>query len=257
MTLGVIYNLWDCEYLIEKSIQQIYEYVDFVIIGWQKNSNYGEENPKVEETVKDLLNRYEKIRSYKYEPDAKYSGQYNEKTKRNKGLEVALNFGCTHYILMDADEFYQGGRFCQAKYFIMENNIDSSSMGLYSYYKSPILRLEPQEKYDVPFICKLNADTKVGDFEFPAYCDPTRKPYHTGKYHRFDDMVMHHYTFCRRDINQKINNSSAKQNYIAIYGSLNKFVEKFHSEKKPIIGEFSLIETFDIFGLVSNFETNK
>ena len=109
--LGVAYNLFDGEELLEYSIKNIRKNVDFICVVWQKISNYGE---KCNDGLEELLNRLASEglvdKLYLYEPDIVNTNGENaslkETRKRNIGLELCRENGCNYHMTIDADEFY-------------------------------------------------------------------------------------------------------------------------------------------------------
>ena len=207
MKLAAIYNVFDGEELLEGSINQIREHVDIVICVSQTVSNYGEHYQggfdECDRLTKNRLVDYHIIKNKRND----HSPQCHEKIKRNKGLDKAKNLGCTHFIMMDCDEYYVSKDFKLMK----EYDIDCVHP-IYTYFKDPTLRLQPIEEYFVPGICTLKENTQVGNFAQKYLCDPTRKPNHKLS---LSGVFMHHYSYVRKNINRKINNSSAKSNIIA------------------------------------------
>jgi hypothetical protein len=117
--------------------------------------------------------------------------------------------GCTHFMSMDCDEYYDRLEFALA----METaeQYDGTACELYTYFKSPTLRLEKIEDYSVPLIHKI--DNQTHGSRYPVYCDPTRG-LKTSNFYMFkrEEIMMHHFSWVRTDIHQKVRNSSAKKN---------------------------------------------
>lgn len=210
MKLAAIYNVWDSEELLDKSIAQIYDHVDRVILVWQTHSNFGEFNPDVATTVQVLATKYPKVSYIFYQPNIALGGTENEKNKRRIGLEAAKD--CTHFLFMDCDEFYDSNEFAQAKQEFIDKGLDTSYVGLHTYFMRPTYRLTPDEAYYVPFICTTDV-LKVGG-KFPAYVDPTRGVSPAGKCEELS-IKMHHMSYVRKDIGRKLRNSSASVNWDA------------------------------------------
>ena len=211
MKLAAIYNVWDSEELLQGSINQIIDHVDHVIIVWQRISNFGEFNPDVEKVINSLQGS--KIQLIGYEPNPKQGGTRNETNKRNIGLARARELGCSHFIFMDCDEYYDTQQFKAGKDFVINNNLHTSACKLYTYYKEPIYRLTPLEGYYVPFICSTDClDAGSG---FSVAVDPTRGVGRKGNYKLIPDNIcmMHHYSYVRKNIERKFKNSSASVNW--------------------------------------------
>ena len=227
MKLAAIYNVWDGEELLEGSIRQIREYVEEVIVVYQLISNYGEKYPKSILEVQKLfaLNIIDIVEGFT--PHLEWSGARNETLKRAIGLQAARLSGCTHFLFMDCDEYYDPEQFAAAKRKIEDECLDSSACRLATYYKTPCHRIAPPEEYYAPFIHKIYPDTVNGMMAYPVYADPTRRvsPHH--KFHAFtpDELLMHHFSYVRKDIGRKLRNSSAKGNF----GDIEKLCTNFTS----------------------------
>jgi hypothetical protein len=128
MKLGVSYNLFDGEELLEGSIKQIRQHVDYVSVVYQKISNFG--NPCNSE----LIPLLEKLKSdglidelFEYSPKVNKGGHFNEMQKRNIGLALSQGANCTHHMSMDSDEYYLSSEFESLKKIIIEGDYDSSN----------------------------------------------------------------------------------------------------------------------------------
>lgn len=210
MILAAIYNTFDGEELLEGSIAQIIDEVDEILIVYQFESNIGEYYPDLLTTLAQIKERWPKIRLRKYTPNLELSAAINERQKRQIGLDWALKLKCTHFLFLDNDEYYDSEAFSRAKTLIEEGGYDSSACRLYTYYRQPIYRLEPIENYWVPFIGRLKPGLKAGG-SFPARVDPTRGVSPIERCYLFaeGELVMHHYSYVRKDIGRKLRNSSA------------------------------------------------
>tara|TARA_R110000824_G_scaffold170441_4_gene347795 strand:+ start:3774 stop:5177 length:1404 start_codon:yes stop_codon:yes gene_type:complete len=232
MKLAAIYNVFDAEELLTHSIRSIKEVVDVIIIVYQNVSNYGElhTNPDFEEWLRELNTDI----IIKYKPkiiNSPLNGEINERTKRALGARQALDAGCTHYLFVDCDEFYDKNQFARAKEVIIVNDYDSSACLLSTYYKKATYKLVPNEAYYVPFICKLQKGvTKFANHpDYPVAADPSRKssPFDNFKKFAREDLVMHHYTMVRANIITKFKNHSGLKkinfNYDKILEDFNNF----------------------------------
>lgn len=207
MKLCAIYNVWDGVELLKYSINSIKNDVDLIIIVYQTKSNFGEEYNPLEEIRKALPGDHPITLIQNYTPEY-IGGAVNEIKKRNLGLKLAYNEGCTHFLHLDCDEIYED--FNKAKNLYVESGAEGSVCKLFTYFKLPTLRFETEDGYFVPFIHQLKEDTRAGEMRYPFYCDPTRMincenvvelPVH-----------MQHFSWVRKDIERKFRNSSAKVN---------------------------------------------
>ena len=227
MKLAAIYNVYDASYLLRGSIEQIRKHVDVVIVVRQSISNYGEVSEEsalvCEELEKEGL--VDHVEYYIPENHLKRKGFHNECRKRNIGLQRAREAKCTHYILMDCDEYYHEHQFANAKAIIEKSGYEFTRISLYTYFKEPTWKLVPLENYYVPFICRLKDSTVVGNDHSNAYVDPTRAPKQMPKISDLpmSYIIMHHYSWVRRDIGQKLRNSSARDNFKSIDDLVSEF----------------------------------
>ena len=129
----------------------------------------------------------------------------SEMRKRNAGIDVARSHGFTHFLLADADEFYDAEEVEAEKIrFTQSKPLQGLVCGLKVYIKHPTLcTVDPTL---IPFIQTLTSKSKV--IKNPYY------PYaYKGKKAVMDPgrrlNVLDHMSYVRIDINQKINNSTA------------------------------------------------
>jgi len=212
MRLVAIYNVWNDWQLLYHSVKNIRPLVDGVIIVASTNSNSGEKSHIPQYWLSDDL--------LICEPDLKKSLRDNETFKRNTGLNKAKQHGYTHFLMMDADEFYEPNEFLKEK----ERFKNPDLLGLVCrtkvYFREPTLTVG----YDVtlvPFIHKITPDLCFMwnvrypfAFEGPKReirIDPTRQINITSGV-EWSDITMHHMSWIRSDVKKKIRNSTARQN---------------------------------------------
>lgn len=203
MKLAAIYNVWDGEEHLTGSINCIKDRVDAIIIVFQNISNFGE----LHFPLGNLKLPEAKYFFHEYKP-TQINGAFNEKRKRNIGLEIAKQNGFTHFIHLDCDEYYKD--FGKAKEAYINSGRDGSACKIYTYFKLATLRFETEDGYFVPFIHKLKPDSCAGSSEYPYYVDPTRRI--NEKNVALLDIHMHHFSWVRKNIERKVRNSSAKFN---------------------------------------------
>ena len=223
MKLGVAYNLFDGEELLESSVTSIRSAADYICVVYQKKSYYGQDASKnIENFLNELKNKGLIDEIYLYERDftqQKNNKKYFEKEKRNIGLRLCKKAGMTHFLNLDVDEFYDSIQINNLKDFIARNKIASTACSIYEYLKTPEYRCinsytgtksDPYNFY-VPFIMKIHKykKQKHGLF-FQTYVDPTRSLNGDGKFYLFpvQDVVMHHMSTIRKDLAKKYNNST-------------------------------------------------
>ena len=206
MKLAAIYNVWDGVELLNGSMRSVADGVDLFIIVFQRVSNFGEPfdpSPFIEGIPgKEMI-------LTEYIPDfADASPALNEKIKRQTGLDIANENGCSHFLHMDCDEYYMD--FVNLKNEFIESGCAGSVCRIYTYFKDPTLRLMNHDNYFVPFIHALGVDTIAGWYKYPHYVDPTRRINVDGDVPIIGEM--HHFSWVRKDINRKIRNSTARAN---------------------------------------------
>jgi hypothetical protein len=214
MKLGISYNLFDGEELLEYSIQSVRNSADHINVVYQKISNWGEPcSENLEDLLSDLVKKKLIDKIYCYTPK-NTSASKNELHKRNIGLNIAKARFCSHFLNLDCDEFYHKNQFDEAKKFIIANKIESSSCKFINYIKNPTWQIQNYSQTYTPFIAKINLLTKLtGKSYFPVLVDPTRKMNGNKKFKYFEpqDLRMEHMWLVRKDLNKKFNNSSAKK----------------------------------------------
>jgi len=214
MKLGITYNLFDGEELLEYSVKSVRECAEHINIVYQTTSNWGEKaSENIEDILSDLIKRKLVDKIFKYHPKKTSAGK-NELKKRNIGLNICkINF-CSHFLNMDCDEFYIKEQFNNAKKFIIDNDIYSSSCSFANFIKKPIWKIEQKTPMYVPFIAKINLFSLINRKKyFPVLVDPTRKLNGSKKFKYFeaDELEMQHMWAVRNDLNKKFNNSSSKK----------------------------------------------
>jgi len=232
MKLGVSYNIFDGEELLENSIKSIRKNVDYISVVYQEISNFG--NPCNENLIP-LINRLKNEglvdEVFKYRPQPQRGGHFNEISKRNIGLFLSEGAKCTHHMAMDSDEFYTDEQFKFLKKEMIEGDYDSSCCQMVTYYKEPIYRLDPHEDYYVSLIYKIKSGKQyVMGLPFPTLVDPTRRM-ESGKCKIFtrEEIEMHHMSYIRKDLKIKLTNSSSSPNF----NNINKIVKHFNEWEYP------------------------
>jgi hypothetical protein len=217
MKLGISYNVFDGEELLEGSIKCIRSEVDYISVVYQTVSNFG--NQCSDELVP-LLNRLKNEglvdELFEYSPKINKGGHFNEITKRNIGLALSQGVGCTHHMSMDSDEYYIPSEFKNLKKLIEVGNYDSSFCQMQTYYKSWEYSLNPPEEYYVSLIFKIKRDSNyVMGYPTPVLVDPTRRMSPSDKplVLKREQIQMHHGSYIRDNVRTKLINSSASVNF--------------------------------------------
>ncbi len=237
MILGAAYNVFDGVELLEGSINSIRENVDFICVVFQDISNYGNKiDQGAKDTLNDLLNKGLIDDLFVYTPIKNVKASINEIKKRNRGKELCEIAGCTHFMTIDTDEYYLPGQFKKAKNFIEMNNITSSACQMLTYYKERNIVLYPPEEYYVPFIYKLDNREFKSNVSWQILADPTRK-LESNNVHPFerDQLQMHHFSYVRDNIRQKLANSSALINWENRVSRIVDYFEKWEYPEPALL----------------------
>lgn len=208
MKLAAIYSVFDGEELLEGSIKQIYDHVDIFYLIYQNVSNYGEAYEGGQKECERLANIYDKIKLVKYVP---FGGNAMSKERNKRKLGLKLLDDCTHFMFVDCDEYYDVDDFGKAKEYVDRNNIQGSVCKILTYFKYPTCCYDGLDGYYVPFIHvnKRGIDNSA-NINYPYYVDPTRKV-NVSEVNLLP-IIMHHYSWVRKDISRKIRNSTARKN---------------------------------------------
>lgn len=214
MVLGVSYTVFDGIELLEQSIRQIREHVNFVHVAYQNVSWFGksvnkEDLQKIDELKRkgliDQANVYTSfsVLSNSSPQNIRIAKSY-ETNKRQFGLNICLSKGCTHFLSIDVDEFYIPSQFKAAKDYIINTGVTSTACKFINYVNLPIYHRGYSPAY-VPFICKIDKSSKMTS-SFFAKCDPTRGITDSAKkIYAFstDSLTMHHMETIRKDLFKK------------------------------------------------------
>lgn len=255
MKLGIGYNVWDGAELLERSLLSVREHAHRIVVVYQRVSNFGQPcSPHLESFLRSLIKRglidemicFDTKASYTPEeraeiihPEALPSEigsahgaergadvgiQFlNEVSKRELSRRHLLEAGCSHYLLMDADEFYLPNEFKGAKELIANHGLDYTVCYMRNYFGTAGLELLPPDNLRmVSFISKLDADTRLhlATPSVPLVIDPTRRAFpHQARITILPPafLRMQHMSFVRFDIKTKLENTSNKNNFGALF----------------------------------------
>lgn len=231
MKLGISYNVFDSEELLEGSIKQLRDLAHYISVVYQKKSNYGNEcTPNLVEVLQNLkdCNLVDDI--IEYSPEINKGSHFNEVAKRNIGLEMSRKNLCSHHISMDCDEYYITEDFKKIMDDIENNEYESSFCQMRTYYKDWEHQYLIPEDYYVPLIFKIKEGITYRFNEpCPVECDPTRKMKVVKfKIYERDEIEMHHGSYIRNNIERKLVNSSALINY---HKNLNNLISHYNNWK--------------------------
>lgn len=223
-----IYICWDDWDWLKLNLKNSFKWLDGIIVVWSSQSNFGEYSPRPESFHK----KYPFAKFIQFEPDLKNTPQQNETLKRNIGLDWARKTDYTHFLMMDADEFYSWYEIQEAKFQIeMISDFEGFVCQTKTYFKSPSLTIGDEGTL-VPFIHKLDSKFQFGmNYQYPfawsmhngiqftekkkIRIDPTRQLIGCNPENIiWSEATMQHYSWVRKDIKKKINNSTAKMNLV-------------------------------------------
>lgn len=271
--LGIAYNIFDGEELLPYSLQCVRHTADYIVVVYQKISNFGNENKNllpllnelkqqnlIDELIeyKPLLNIVDEIGNYLK------LGSLNEQRKRNIGLEKCLENDCTIFSSMDSDEMYLSKSYKNAYNIFIDLGYDSSFCQMQTYYKKPDMVVTPPESYFVPLFYNINGKRKNLRFEFiydyQIKCDGTRM-IKAGfpKVFTRDEIEMHHFSYVRNNIESKVVNSSAQMSSIEKDKVIAYFNNWKEGDKAFFLGNqiFDLKKSSNHFGIRFNDYSNK
>ncbi len=263
MILSASYNLFDGEELLEGSISQIRNQVDYITVIYQDTSNFGEKRDSLKSYLQDLKQRGLIDDFFMFTPNLWRSASTNERTKRNIGLKVAKITGCTHYMSLDTDELYKPQQFYNAKNIIEKGGFDASYCQMQTFYKSWEYRLSPPEDYYVPFIFKIIEGRKHKRTKFKLLVDPTRNMKSKNfKIFERKDLEMMHGSYIRNDIGRKLNNSSSRKGFEGKRQKITDYFINWQYPQKALLAgnvdRFYNVEKVNYFPepILENYQSN-
>lgn len=262
--IGVSFNLWKGEEFIPYAINQIKDYVDYIVVIYQTESNYKDLRNDLSSTLNKWVETNLIDEWVDYKPDfdcsENYWGIHNELKKRNIGLQKCLDNGCNYLLDSDSDEIYNKVEFKNCIEEVITGGYDSSFCKMITYYKYPDCKLSPIENYYVPFIYKINYESEfkpIHNIDFPVLVDGKRRiKSKVPLVFSEQEILMHHYSYVRLNENEmldKFNNASSRLNFSnqRISDILNSW-NNFEIGGKALIGkdqEFSTKKTDNLFNI--------
>lgn len=229
MKLGVFFTVFNGTELLNGAIRNIEPYVDVILLHYQNTSNRGHKSDEFQKWRKENEGKFsKKIKVLKYKPVNDWRAtKQNEARKHTIAIDFLRNEGCSHFMMAACDHYYNPHEFKAAKENLIANPYDVTYTKMYTYYKDPCWRIDPMENYYMPFICKLQANTKIGG-RLPVLVDPSCNvtPYKTYKEYDPKELILHHYSMIRQDIRNKFINAAANINW---QGKVNEFVNEYEN----------------------------
>ena len=278
MKLAAGYVVFDGLETLEHSIRSIRESVDLVLVSYQTVS-WG--NTECSPNLVPMLERLKKkglidaiVIFTNFTPSSLTTAEdvlrakVYECNKRQSLLEKSLELGATHYLSMDADEFYIKSEFDEAKRQIVENNLQATAVK-YINYVTPTLH-QGYSKFKVPFIYEIGPMSKHHSVQFMfSDIDPTRgildDSHERGRVFDPGVITMHHMEMVREDLlgkyqassryfrnRQQLPTLSEDIDRAKITGKLTYNAIHFGDAVSNLNTELELIKCEDQFGLTSN-----
>lgn len=198
MKLIAVYNVFDGEEFLERSIKSIRDHVDEVYAVVQRKAYNGFEYEGGYKEVNRLWNDNLIDKVFQWEGTEQIK-------KRQFCLDVAKENGATHFIGMDCDEIYDSLDFLKAKEQALK--MKGSYCKIKTYFKSEDLTIGI-DNYYVPFIHAIDKDSYTGSKDYPVVVDP-RRAINGGA--KEIDIIMHHYSWVRNDISIKHKSHDSKK----------------------------------------------
>lgn len=261
MKLGISYNVFDGEELLEGSISYIRDQVDYISAVYQTNSWFG---AKASDTLMNTLNylvgkkyidEISEYHSRTVENENPLEAHIQQLNKRNIGLELSRKNSCTHHMPIDVDEFYLPDQFKFMKNFMDTKEFDVCALKHLQYYKDSIYMIVPPEQEYIIGIFKIQDDTSfVYGVDCPVPVDPSRKPdaeiQELAIFPR-DSIEMHHMSFVRKNIRGKLMSSIAKS---SINQDIDKIVDYYNNWKYPMQAMWAGGNLLNVVEVKRNFD---
>jgi len=209
--IAACYTVFNGEELLEKSMQQMADVVDFFVICYQETSNKGEKNPNLLRFLARFAGKNGVI-LLNFEPNLAINTKQNERNKHQLMLDVARSNAATHVILAACDHFYRKNELKMAVATSVLSGFDVTFTAMFTYYKRPTWQLFPKEEYYMPLVIKLHPETAITQTRtYPVLVDPSVKVNTCKKWWVFpiQECALHHYSMVRTDINSKFKNAAA------------------------------------------------
>ncbi len=255
MKVSASYNFFNGEEHLIASLQCLRPCVEHISIIWQPVSNAGEPiTLHAQQALQQAQHLGLADDVIEFQPNLARQRYENERDKRGIGLDLARKVRASHFLSIDADEFYRHHEFHAARAAIARHGFTSTSVNSFLHVKTPYWRA-----LDVTcccFICEITPNSSIGYSDFPhPHIDPTRKMLvdPSGHQHFEPDIIaMYHMNLVRRDLMQKLRNSSTTDTDFLkkVYDSLEKWNpgDDFHFPNKGRIELISVENEFNTYG---------
>lgn len=215
MKLAAIICVWsDAVEFLPSCISNVAKVAEEVIVVWSLNSNHGVRDNAVLQFI--TTTKLKGVTWVEHEPTPRLRPAINEIRKRNRGIDEAYKLGCTHFLMMDADEYFKPEELRIDKERFKNPDLNGMVHRIKVFVGAPTLCCMDNNTL-VPGIQKLEKHTEVGTFrKYPfaydkagtAKIDGTRRT-NVNSGVIMSDYFMYHFSYLRRNIDLKIANSSA------------------------------------------------
>ena len=250
MKLAAIYLVFNALEHLEGSINQIYDHSDIIMIGWQKTSHYGDPSTIVEPFVNAIKDKYPKVVLFEHKERAG-DPKKQERDKINTLLKQSLIHGCTHFFISATDHYYDPSQFAKCKEIAKDYQVTASKM--WTYFKEPKWRLKEPEGYYMPFICQLTPQTYTKNTRgvWNVHVDPALCFYPNDTFYEFSEseLMMHHYSFVRLNLANKLRNAAARRNFNNRIPEILQKTKEFNGVGKCPYFNQEVVEVPNYFGI--------
>jgi hypothetical protein len=231
MKLGICYMVFDGEEFLEFATSNIRNQIDHISVTYQTTSYFGNpSSPDIFDLLNSLKNKGLIDQIIHFEPNLELHPKENELKLRNIGLEASRNANCTHHISADVDEFYDANQLEYVKKEVEGNDYEFTVAYMEVYYKDPTFLVTPSQNLLTSLIHPVDNEYNkdIHYPEFPFHMETTRRFSKYKKYRVFtkEEFLMHHYSYVRKDILKKFNNSDNGRFY-----KMKKFLNTFDTYK--------------------------
>ena len=228
---------------LRNMLKEVRPHCDVIVLCLQNESYYGVPIRKeVINHVNELVN--EKLvdnviwfnPTNMHEEEGNHSPRFIETDKRNFILDYLQNdAGCSHSMVIDSDEYYDGTDFKNAKDIIDRTDVMKITYCQYiNYYRDYMhLMVWPFLCY-VPFITESSYRFSFTNGSFDRPSDPTRR-YEIKKdgeryfLMNFNIVKMHHLSWIRQDIKSKIDNWSSRKYFDHAVGLRERILDRYEN----------------------------
>lgn len=228
---------------LRNMLTEVRDSCDEIVVCLQNESYYGLPiNNKIIDHIKVLVEEKLVDDVIWFVPENMHTEEGNssprlvETDKRNFILDfLEKEMGCSHSIVVDSDEFYDGEDFSRSK-----DIIDSSERLKISYCQYINYYRDYRHVMVWPFLCYVPFITeshyrfnfKNGSFDKPS--DPTRRYMITqkGEFYSvlfFSVVKMHHLSWIRQDICSKIDNWSSRKYFDNAVGLRDRIIDRYNN----------------------------